>query len=212
MRGVCIQRRRDKHHRGALVCSRARRWLADWSWTPAQNFGLTPLLQLLIAWLIAIVLAITEELIFRGFVFRYLRVSNKAASVARAIIFSALVFALSHRFRDLSAWLRLENLALLAALTVLGSVLALAYNYSRSLSCSIGIHAALVWAAIFYRKMPFYHLPHPAWWAGTPADPRTAPQTIMLFVLLLVLFWQMRHWLERKFALEDFNQADDSAL
>lgn len=77
-----------------------------------------------------------EELIFRGLIYRWLR---KHLAPAGAIIISSFLFALVHR-----------DPTQLIQITVIGAVLAILYERTRSLSASIALHiayntAVMVW-------------------------------------------------------------------
>lgn len=147
----------------------------------------------LVSFGIIVVLAATEELIFRGFVFNYLRGGSR--SVVAPIAGSAFIFAAAHHFPDPEAWLSPQQWPLFTGLSLLGGVLALAYLVSGSLACAVGIHAALLTVEVLARfpRTRIVFVSQSAWWMGIDNDLRTAPLVWAQFVLLgLVIWWTRR--------------------
>lgn len=90
-----------------------------------QNGG-SPLEMGLMALLIVVVAPICEEIVYRGFLFRYL---NKRVSMSLAIAISSCIFALMHL-----------NLYSFLPLFILGSGLCIVYKLSGNIVSSITIH------------------------------------------------------------------------
>src|SRR5690606_5300440 len=86
----------------------------------------------IIAMFIVVILATTEELIFRVFLMRYLRWSAAPAVTIGAVLFSSLVFATSHNLTDPLAWLSPSEHPLFIGLFLLGILLCTAYIASGS--------------------------------------------------------------------------------
>ncbi|MBI3706030.1 MAG: CPBP family intramembrane metalloprotease [Rhizobiales bacterium] len=177
---------------------------AHWSSAAWAQTDARALLKLLLPDLIAIVLATTEEILFRSLAFRYLLTSNTRWAVLRAILVSAFIFALAHRFDDPRSWFELRFLGLLIGLTLLGCLLALVYYLTNSLACSIGAHTGLIWIAIA-KKTQVIQVASSGWEMSNSFDPRTGPAAWLLFVLLAVLFWSLRRWLRASYAIENFD-------
>lgn len=178
------------------------RWSsAAWAQTDARV-----LLKLLLPDLIAIVLATTEEILFRALAFRYLLTSTGRWAVFRAMIVSAIIFALAHRFDDPLSWLELRFVGLLIGLTLLGCLLALVYYLTNSLACSIGAHTGLIWIALA-KKTQVIQVASSGWDISNSFDPRTGPAAWLLFILLAALFWSLRRWLRTSYAIENLDLA-----
>lgn len=148
--------------------------------------------RLFLSLLIIVLLAATEELIFRGFVLNYLRGDGRAG--AAAITASAFVFALAHHFPDPEAWLSPHQWPLFTGLFLLGVALALAYAVSGSLACSTGIHAALLAVEVLARhpRTRIVFVSQSAWWMGFDNDLRTALVVWAEFALLGLVVWWAR--------------------
>jgi len=181
------------------------RWSsAAWAQTDAHE-----LLKLLLPDLIAIILATTEEILFRALAFRYLLTSTSRWAVLRAMIVSSIIFALAHRFDDPLSWLELRFVGLLIGLTLLGCLLALVYYLTNSLACSIGAHTGLIWIALA-KKTQIIQVASSGWDISNSFDPRTGPSAWLLFILLAVLFWSLRRWLRKSYAIENLDLAATS--
>ena len=77
--------------------------------------------------LVVVVAPISEELVYRGFLFRYL---NNRAPLGLAIIITAILFAAIH-----------QNLYSFAPLAILGAALCVVYRLSGNIVSSITMHA-----------------------------------------------------------------------
>lgn len=135
------------------------------------------------------IMVATEELLFRAFVYNYLRGDRQrrhgVLSTLVAILGSAFIFAFAHGFRDPAGWLEDENQPLFMGLFLLGIWLALAYEVSGSLTVGMGIHTALLWSKVPRRCSVLVTDQDHHWWAGIQDDPRTAPFVWMLFIVMI---------------------------
>ena len=174
---------------------------AHWSDNRWERLGTERMLKTLLAFAVGIALAVTEEGMFRGLIFNYLRAGRRGWALAGAVFGSALIFALVHGFRDPLAWLTAEKLPLLTGLTLLGVLLAVTYMVSGSIACAAGVHAGLVWVKVFFRRTKILELDQTEWWMGTDKDLRTAPVVWALFAALALAVWCSRHHLRRRFAV-----------
>jgi membrane protease YdiL (CAAX protease family) len=171
----------------------------------AQIDGHTVMVMLRRA-LVAIVLASTEEIVFRGIGFKYLIGAGGKVAVLRAAILSSLIFALSHHFQDPQFWLHIGAFGLFFGLFLIGMLLALVYWTTNSLACAIGVHSGLIWIAVL-RKTEIVQLAPSGWPVSNAFDPRAQPSVWLLFILLSVVFWGLRHQTHRMFAIESIDPA-----
>jgi hypothetical protein len=125
--------------------------------------------------------------------------------VIRAAILSAVIFALARRFDNPLSWLELKYFGLFVGLMLLGCMLALVYYVANSLACSVGVHSGLIWIALA-KKTLIIQVATSGWDISIDFDPRTGPAAWILFVLLIVVFWTLRFWLRRNFAIEDLER------
>jgi len=166
--------------------------------------------NIVISQIVMLVLATSEEGIFRGFLFSYLRGNGKKGSVVAAVIISSVIFGLSHEFHTLRHWLMPEYYGKLIGLIILGVLLSITYQSTRSISCSIGVHASLLWLDEIRRQT--MDLNQPYWWTGTNNDLRTAPFVWLIFVVLGVGFALSGKKLRPIVAIEDFQPAEKEVL
>jgi membrane protease YdiL (CAAX protease family) len=108
-------------------------WLSEWTGAPARQEVVTVLTETSDPWLLAllcgmavIVAPVTEEIVFRGYLYP---VAKRFAGTWPAAVFSALVFAVIHQ----------HALALLP-LAVLGLLLVLVYEWTGSIWVPIATH------------------------------------------------------------------------
>ena len=160
--------------------------------------------------LVAIVLASTEEIVFRGIGFKYLIGTGGKVAVLRAAILSSLIFALSHHFQDPQFWLDIGALGLFIGLFLIGILLALVYWTTNSLACAIGVHSGLISIAVL-RKTEIVQLAPSGWPVSNAFDPRAQPSVWLLFIVLAVVFWGLRHQMHRVFAIESIDPAAPAA-
>ena len=175
---------------------------ARWSSSAWDQIDAHELSKSLVLCFAATGVAITEEILFRSLAFKYLLTSTNEWVVARAILISAVLFALSHQYYDLSGWFRLDMVGLLIGLTLLGCLLALVYYLTDLLACAIGSHTGLIWLAVA-KKTQIIQVAPSDWGISSSFDPRTEPAAWFLFVILLLSFWGIRRWIKPTFEIED---------
>ncbi len=93
----------------------------------------SPVLLSIALFMILVAAPVIEELVFRGFLYTYLR---KKLSMVKSIIFSALIFSLFHFSSDQGV----SNIALLSSLFFLALFLGFLYERQRSLLAPIALH------------------------------------------------------------------------
>jgi membrane protease YdiL (CAAX protease family) len=160
----------------------------------------TLVINILISQIVMVVLATSEEGIFRGFLFNYLRGDWKKGNVAAAVVISSIIFGLSHEFHTLNHWLEPAYYGKLIGLVLLGVLLAVTYQSTRSIACSIGVHASLLWLDENRRVTMDLHQSY--WWTGTNNDLRTAPFVWLIFLTLTIGFGLSGKRLRPVFAVE----------
>lgn len=105
----------------------------------------------------ALLIGFLEEVIFRGFILRRML----SCSRATAVLVSSSVYSLVHvRATEVSGFVAME----MGGLFLLGLVLAGAYLKTGQLYLSIGLHAALAYAARINKLLMTIDLNH--WWLG----------------------------------------------
>lgn len=150
---------------------------------------------------VTIVLATTEELIFRGFVLRYLRWNSSTRTTVIAVLTSAAIFSLSHLIALGYNKSIADQGPLLLGLFLLGILLGTAYVVTGSLACSIAVHAGLLGLKSFVRHAGLFDY-NLGWAAGGGADMRLGPTTWVLFSLAALAFFLVRKWLWPKVWIE----------
>jgi len=134
------------------------------------------------------VLATSEELIFRTVVLNHLRPVRKPSGTVVAIVASSMVFSLAHAVESPIAWLSLERVPLMIGLILLGVLLSAVYVSTASISCAIGVHAALLGSKVVLRKTHLVEFTPTGWWFGEAGDLRTAPVVWLVFSGLAAFF------------------------
>jgi membrane protease YdiL (CAAX protease family) len=164
---------------------------ATWSAEHWDALGLRVLGLTLANLAAALVLATTEELIFRASLLRYLRSSLSAQTTLVAILVSSAIFAVSHlvAFKDDPSGI----LSLMVGLFLLGTLLATTYVVTGSIACSIGVHFGLLGFKVILRET---HI------AAFQGDVRTGLDFYILMVSLILLVLVLRKWLWARFAIE----------
>jgi membrane protease YdiL (CAAX protease family) len=156
----------------------------------------------LVSLLVVVVLATTEELIFRGFLMRYLIHERTPAAIVSAVIVAALVFALLHNLTDPLAWFTPEEFPLLVGLFTLAVLLSVTYLSTGSITCAIGIHTAFLGSKVFLRRTEFVDVNHPALMLQNSADLRESPLVWLLWLVMAAVIYAMRKPLRARFAVE----------
>lgn len=152
--------------------------------------------------LFACIVAVPEELVFRGFIVSYLRWSNSAAVTTGAVIASAVVYAVAHNLKNPLDWLTAAELPLFVGLFALGVLLAVVYLVTRSLWCPIGLHAALVTFDLAILKEKVFAPDLSPWWLGGTGDIREAPLLWLAFAVASIAVIASRRWLRHHLAIE----------
>lgn len=155
-----------------------------------------------VALIVVVILALSEELIFRVFLMRYLRWNTSVPVTVAAVIFASLVFAAAHNVFDPLAWFQPDDRRLFIGLFLLGVLLCTAYLSTGSIACAIGIHFGLLGHKVFLRKTGLLEVHSDHWWLGNDADLRMAPVAWALFSAMAVAILLCRHGLYRRFAIE----------
>ncbi len=160
------------------------------------------IVALLISLPIAAVLALVEESMFRAFMMRYLRWNSSLLTTVFAILFSSFIFALVHNLTDLLGWLEPKMIRLFIGLFVLGAMLSVVYISTGSLFCAAGLHAGFLFVEHARRYTHSVAFTGDHWWMAVDGDVRTAPITWLLFALIGLGIFLVRHKLHPKFAIE----------
>lgn len=165
-----------------------------------------------VALLVVVVLAITEEMIFRGFVLRYLRWSAAPGPTIAAVLGSAFIFSSLHTIALQSAVIEPDYLPLLTGLFMLGVLLGTVYVATGSLACCIGVHAGLLGFKVFQRRTDLI-VYIPDWMFGIRPDGmdlRVGPAVWLILGLTAALFVAFRWWLWPRLWIETAVVADNS--
>jgi membrane protease YdiL (CAAX protease family) len=166
------------------------------------------------ALLIVVLLTTAEELIFRGFVLRYLRARATGGVTVAAVIVSAAIFSALHAPRFILLEYSTIYIPVLAGLFLLGALLGTVYVTTGSLACSIGIHAGLLGFKVFERRT---HLAmyEPNWLFGIRSngmDLRSGPAIWLLLIAAALLFVAFRYRLWPRLWIETAVAAENSAV
>ncbi len=150
------------------------------------------------ALLAALVLATTEELIFRATFLRYLRDSLSPGPTIAAILASSAVFSVSHliALREAGA----PFLPLLTGLFLLGVLLATTYVVTGSIACSIGLHFGLLGFKVILRETDI---------GSFGGDVRAGPDFFVMMALLTIIVVLYRKRLWARFSIEPAALLDD---
>lgn len=175
----------------------------NWSAEGWAAMNLHIMERAIVAVLVVLVLATTEELMFRVFLMRFLRWNTSAAVTVGAVVFSSFVFASLHKLTDPLAWFTAEEFKLFIGLFLLGVLLCVTYIVTGAFWCAVAIHSGLLGSKAFLRKTGLIEVEiGTSWWIGDSADLRRAPVVWLLFVGLAVAIVLMRRTLNAKFAVE----------
>ncbi|KKQ11666.1 MAG: hypothetical protein US22_C0018G0006 [candidate division TM6 bacterium GW2011_GWF2_36_6] len=121
-------------------------------YTPVQiNYNLSFAIKMLVGVIATFFLAWTEELIFRGTVYKFF---VQALSPITSAVFASLIFMLSHNLSNPLALVTIDW-KLGAGLFLLGLLLNLIFILTGKLYTGMGAHAGLVFVKVFLRRIPF---------------------------------------------------------
>ncbi|MCC6203403.1 MAG: CPBP family intramembrane metalloprotease [Hyphomicrobiales bacterium] len=174
----------------------------SWSSEAWASFSMALLGKTIVALLVVIVLAYTEEHIFRAFVFRHLRYDETPRVTVAAIVVAAALFSVTHLISYKDSWALADVASLLFGLFLLGGLFIVTYIASGSLACAIGMHAGLLGFKVFLRRTDLLDYQPDVWWLGGSEDIRLAPITWLLMVLIGIFIWVTRRQLRRHFYIE----------
>lgn len=173
-----------------------------WSDEAVANFSLTLLRKTVVALLVVIVLAYTEEMIFRGFILRHLRYDATLGVTVAAVVVGSAIFSLTHLISYKDAWTFHDVGGLLFGLWLLGGLFAITYIATGSIACSMGVHAGLLGFKVFLRRTDLLDYRPDVWWLGGSNDLRLAPISWLLMIIIAAITWSTRHSLRRHFYVE----------
>jgi membrane protease YdiL (CAAX protease family) len=170
------------------------------------------IIRLFISLPIASVLALVEESMFRGFLMRYLRWKPSRWATILAVAFSSFVFAFVHNLSDPLSWIELDKIRLFIGLFILGCTLCTIYICTGSLWCSVGLHAGFLFAENARNYTKVLNISEAEWWMAVHQDVRTAPITWLLFALIGLGVYLLRHKLHPIYAVEKAVVANSDVL
>ena len=126
-------------------------------------------------------IALTEEILFRGF---FLQTMLKDMSKWPAILVTGIVFIFFHDLANIqNFWTVPKHMMLAGGLFSLNVLLCFAYLKSKTLYLPIGIHAGLVFAKIVFRKMKLMQtLQYNSYLFGIDGDARRGIMAWLLFL------------------------------
>lgn len=177
--------------------------VASWSEEAWAALSLRIAERTLVALLVVLILATTEEILFRVFLMRYLRWNLSVPVTIAAVVFSSFVFAASHNLTDPLAWFTAEEFPLFVGLFILGVLLCVTYLATGNFWCAVGVHSGLLGSKVFLRRTELVDVDHTAWWMGpTYDDMRMAPTVWLIFAAMAVAIFMARHWLQPRFSIE----------
>jgi membrane protease YdiL (CAAX protease family) len=167
-----------------------------------QALNHTVLLRTVVALLVVLVLATSEELIFRAFIFRHLMFDASPGAVASAMVVASLIFALLHNLTDPLAWFTAEQFPLFVGLFILGFLLCVTYYSTGSITCAIAVHAAFLGSKVFLRRTELLDVNQQMLMLENSADMRMSPVVWGLWIAMALVIFLARHWLRERFAVE----------
>lgn len=140
--------------------------------------------QLLFGFIATFMLALTEEIMFRGTLYPYFAQWLRPIV---AVFITSLLFMLVHFFPSPVAQIQ-KDPPIATGLFLLGLMLNLIFISAGSMYANIGTHAGLVYVKVILRKARFFVLASPStlpWFLH--ADLRQAPIVHALFTLIIVV-------------------------
>lgn len=152
--------------------------------------------------LVVLVLATTEEIIFRGFLMRYLRWNTTVPVTILAVVASSVIFSVTHLIALPGPYFTAHYAALLFGLFLLGTLLAVTYLSTGSIALAIGVHAGLLGFKVFLRKTNLVEVAPEAWWLNESTDIRVSPVAWGVLVAMTLVIFLLRQRLYRRFAVE----------
>lgn len=173
----------------------------QWSAAAWDEMTLRTARRTLVALFVVLILATTEELMFRVFLMRYLRWNTSAAVTIGAVVFSSFVFTSLHNLTDPLAWLTPDGVRLFIGLFLLAVLLCVIYLVTGSFWCAVAVHAGLLGSKVFLRRTELLDVSTGSWWLSS-ADLRMAPLTWALFAGMALAVYLLRGKINPHFAIE----------
>lgn len=166
------------------------------------NLSLKIAERTIIGLLVVVVLALTEELIFRVFLMRYLMWNNSRFAAVTAVISASLIFAFLHNLSDPMAWFTAAQFPLFIGLFILGALLCVTYISTGSITCAIGLHAGFLGSKVFLRKTQLLAVDSQMLMLQDNSDLRMSPIVWVLWIAMGMTIYMLRHRLRARFAIE----------
>lgn len=148
----------------------------------AISFG--KILSLIFGFFVAFLLALTEELIFRGMLYQYF---SEHWNVFSSAILASIIFSLVH---DITSPLNLvtTNWKLGLGLFLLGLLLNLTFIITQKIYTGMGIHAGLVYVKVVLRRLPLISYPTVLpWWLDSDLRQSSMVHLFFFIVILVIL-------------------------
>jgi len=174
----------------------------EWNYDALARLGPKIAERTVVALLVAVILAISEEILFRVFLMRYLRWNTTPLVTVGAVVFSSFVFAAAHNLTNPLEWFAPDQARLFLGLFLLGALLCVTYLSTGSFFCGVGVHAGLLGSKVFLRKTEILVVSPDVWWLGHSQDLRMAPAVWLLFMGMALAIFLCRKRLYDRFAIE----------
>jgi membrane protease YdiL (CAAX protease family) len=152
--------------------------------------------------LVVVVLALTEELIFRVFLMRYLMWNAGKFAAITAVISASLIFAFLHNLTDPMAWFTAAQFPLFFGLFILGALLCVTYISTGSITCAIGLHAGFLGSKVFLRKTQLLAVDSQMLMLQDNSDLRMSPIVWGLWIAMGIVIYMLRRRLRARFAID----------
>jgi membrane protease YdiL (CAAX protease family) len=154
-----------------------------------------------VALFVVLILAFTEEMMFRAFLMRYLRENTSTVSTVCAVVFSSLVFTALHNLDNPTLWLSEEGVRLFIGLFLLAVLLCTVYIVTGSIWCSIAVHLGMLGSKVILRRTEILDVQTNSWLLSH-ADVRMTPLAWMIFAGLALAIYLLRYRINPLFAIE----------
>jgi uncharacterized protein len=129
----------------------------------------------------AFMIALTEEILFRGF---FLQTLLKDLPVWMAVVITGIIFVFFHKLGSIQDfWLIPYDAMLAGGIFALHLLLTAAYFKTKLLYLPLGIHSGLVFGKVVFRKLKLIEVIEPeSFWFGLGGDARRGFLAWILFV------------------------------
>ena len=184
--------------------------LGNVEWSPAAWADLRGNLVASVAraLLVALMLVMAEEIVFRSFLLRYLRYDDTFPVTVSAVIVSSAIFSVSHLIALVGVWDELGKIQLLVGLFVIGMLLGTVYVATGSVACAMGVHFGLLGFKVALLKTHLLKLV-PGWLTGERGDIRMVPLAWLTFLAMALAIVYWRRWLQQRLRVETVVCPDD---